>query len=164
MNFAEVKIIHKRNLTPLYVEFTLELPKKHKRYFQPQPGQYITLKISDEKVTQARNYSISKFNPTENSFSIAIKKAEFDKKLKQHNKIGLYSPIIFYFHAIKPEYGFLLALAGLYLFNQLVGLLLEYSYKSKSRVLNLLLSFHIIGVSLLVVGVGLYIWLVFYYN
>jgi len=93
-----------------------------------------------------------------------LKEAEFDKKLKQHNKIGLYSPIIFYFHAIKPEYGFLLALAGLYLFNQLVGLLLEYSYKSKSRVLNLLLSLHIIGVSLLVVGVGLHIWLVFYYN
>jgi hypothetical protein len=55
-------------------------------------------------------------------------------------------------------------LAGLYLFNQLVGLLLEYTYKSKSRVLNLLLSLHIIGVSLLVVGVGLHIWLVFYYN
>ena len=53
MNFAEVKIIHKLNLTPLCVEFTLELPKKQKRYFQPQPGQYITLKISGEKVTQA---------------------------------------------------------------------------------------------------------------
>ena len=67
-------------------------------------------------------------------------------------------------YPIKPEYGFLFALAGLYLFNQLVGLLLEYSYKSKSRVLNLLLSLHIIGVSLLVAGVGLHIWLVFYYN
>lgn len=93
-----------------------------------------------------------------------LKEAEFDRKLKQHNKIGLFSPVVFYFHAIKPEYGFLLALAGLYLFNQLVGLLLEYTYKSKSRGLNLLLSLHIIGVSLLVVGVGLHIWLVFYYN
>lgn len=93
-----------------------------------------------------------------------LKEAEFDKKLKQHNRIGLFSPVIFYLHAIKPQYGFLLALAGLYLFNQLVGLLLEYTYKSKSRVLNLLLSLHIIGVSLLVVGVGLHIWLVFLYN
>lgn len=93
-----------------------------------------------------------------------LKEAEFDKKLKQHNRIGLFSPVIFYLHAIKPQYGFLLALAGLYLFNQLVGLLLEYTYKSKSRVLNLLLSLHIIGVSLLVMGVGLHIWLVFLYN
>ena len=65
-----------------------------------------------------------------------LKEAEFDKKLKQHNRIGLFSPVIFYLHAIKPQYGFLLALAGLYLFNQLVGLLLEYTYKSKSRVLK----------------------------
>lgn len=91
MNFVEVKIIHKRNLTPLCVEFTLELPKKHKRYFQPQPGQYITLKISDEKVTQARNYSISKFNPPENSFSIAVKKVDngwFSNRLIKNFQIG----------------------------------------------------------------------------
>ena len=91
MNFKELKIIDKRNLTPLCVEFTFELPKKFKRSFNPQAGQYVTLKISDEKVTQARNYSISKFKPEQNTFSIAVKRVEkgwFSNRLINGFQIG----------------------------------------------------------------------------
>ncbi len=91
MNFKELNIIDKRNLTPLCVEFTFELPKKFKRSFNPQAGQYVTLKISDEKVTQARNYSISKFNPEQNTFSIAVKRVEkgwFSNRLINGFQIG----------------------------------------------------------------------------
>ena len=91
MNFKVLNIIDKRNLTPLCVEFTFELPKKFKRSFNPQAGQYVTLKISDEKVTQARNYSISKFKPEQNTFSIAVKRVEkgwFSNRLINGYQVG----------------------------------------------------------------------------
>lgn len=85
-----------------------------------------------------------------------------EKMIAMHNWLGVISPLVFYFHSSKPNYGMLLLLTVVFFMNMLVGISLNSeSFKRYFRFGILLHIFLSASITILAV---FHIWLVYYYN
>ena len=88
-----------------------------------------------------------------------------EKKTNTHNWLGAISPLVFFLHSAKPNYGLLLILSILFFLNLLFGLLNDnisrfkhFDYYGLGIALHILLSATILILSFL------HIWIVFFFN
>ena len=94
-----------------------------------------------------------------------LKGKPLEKKTAVHNWVGSVSPLVFFLHSTKPDYGLLFILAVIFFLNLSFGLL-NFIDNSKKHIkfyrvgiaIHILLSVAILLLTLL------HIWLVFYYN
>ncbi|MFT4535867.1 MAG: hypothetical protein ACJA1A_002811 [Saprospiraceae bacterium] len=79
-----------------------------------------------------------------------------------HNLLGVTSPIVFYLHSSRPDYGLLLLLTVVFFMNLLVGLSLNCDSYNKYFRFGLVL--HVIMSAQIMISTILHIWIVFIYN
>jgi sulfoxide reductase heme-binding subunit YedZ len=94
-----------------------------------------------------------------------MKGQALEKKQKIHNWLGVVSPLVFFLHSTKPDYGLLLILSVLFFLNLSFGLLIcvrssnkHIKYHQIGIAIHILISFAIMLLAFL------HIWIVFYYN
>lgn len=88
-----------------------------------------------------------------------------EKKINFHNWVGVTSPLVFFLHSTKPDYGLLLILTVLFFLNLLFGLLNFIKTKKKHiRLFRFGIAMHILLSAAILLISLLHIWLVFYYN
>jgi sulfoxide reductase heme-binding subunit YedZ len=94
-----------------------------------------------------------------------MKGKAIEKKTTVHNWVGVVSPLVFFLHSTKPDYGLLLILTVLFFLNLSFGLL-SYTNSSNNQVkyYQFGIAVHILlSVSIMILTL-LHIWIVFYYN
>ena len=102
------------------------------------------------------------------SFGRAILQLKYNsilKLIKWHKWIGVFAPIVYYFHSAHPGYGLLLLLTIIFFTDLLTGYLNDKSLLIKGSTLYYLwLVSHII-LSVVVLGLTIvHIWIVFYFE
>nr|WP_299071641.1 hypothetical protein [uncultured Allomuricauda sp.] len=85
-----------------------------------------------------------------------------EKMIAAHNWLGVISPLVFYFHSSRPDYGLLLFLTVVFFTNILVGVSLN--SVSFNRYLRLGILLHIFLSASITILAVFHVWLVYYYN
>ena len=101
------------------------------------------------------------FLPVQRFFFNATDK-DMKRMISSHNWLGVISPVIFYLHSTRPDYGILLFLTVVFFINMLLGL--SINSDSLKRYYHIGITFHIFMSVQIIMLVILHIWLVFYYN
>ena len=85
--------------------------------------------------------------------------------IELHKYLGVFSPVVFYFHSTHPGYAFLFILTLVFFANSLIGLLNTKNNLIKSKPLYFLyiISHIVLSVCLLFLAF-IHIWVVFSYN
>ena len=82
-----------------------------------------------------------------------------------HNWLGILSPLVFFLHSARPDYGLLLVLSVLFFLNFLFGIFMNSHFLEKCfEYQNLVIAGHILLSAVILAFSSLHVWIVFYYN
>lgn len=84
--------------------------------------------------------------------------------VRLHNWLGIISPVMFFLHSARPDYGLLMTLTFLFFLNFLFGLLISSRFTEKYLYQNLVIAGHISISAVILTLSSLHVWIVFYYN
>ena len=85
--------------------------------------------------------------------------------VRLHNWLGIISPVMFFLHSARPDYGLLMTLTFLFFFNFLFGSLISSRFMEKYfEYQNLVIAGHILISAVILTLSSLHILIVFYYN
>ena len=102
------------------------------------------------------------------TFGRVVLKLNYDTNLKLvtwHKWIGVFAPIVYFFHSARPGYGLLFLLTIIFFANLLTGYLNDRSILIKGTILYYLWLVPHIILSVAVLGLTfIHIWIVFYFE
>ena len=87
------------------------------------------------------------------------------KIVRIHYWLGIFSPLVFYMHSARPDYGLLLGLTVLFFLNFLSGFLINSRFfASYLNHQSMVIPLHIILSAVILALSSLHVWYVFYFN